>query len=200
MNRARSPLAALLVSALVMTGLSGCGEDDEVTYAPAAYGEVIGGIGRCYYVTDPAEIGYLYAANLCPHTWIAYPMPLYWHQRYFTYYSSPAYYTRFVPVGSRTVYISSQRTFYTTYRVQVSAQTRYASYRGSDGRNYSGSKVDAAKFRSGTPSGSGQQNGAGSARGGSGGGSSGRIGGSGSSGSGSGSRGYSGGGSVRGGK
>lgn len=200
MTRIRTLLAALLVSALALTGLTGCGGGD-VTYAPAAYGEVIGGIGHCYYVQDPAEVTYLYGGGLCPHTWVATLAPVYWHERYFSYYDSPAYYTHYVPVGSRTVFISTQRTFYSSYRVQISSQSRYASYRGSNGRTYTGTKVGSTKFGSGSSFGSAGQRYGGGSRGGSGSGSgySGRSGsgGSGSRGSGGGFSGGFGGGSRR---
>src|SRR4051812_36836886 len=49
-------IALLLVSALTaIAALTGCSHPAPVSYAPVAYGEVIGGQGRCYFDDDAYE-------------------------------------------------------------------------------------------------------------------------------------------------
>jgi hypothetical protein len=191
---------ALAMGAFAVLGVAGCGGGggQPVTYAPAAYGEVVGGYGHCYYVDSPLEATALIASHRCQVGWIATPMPDYWHERYYSYYSSPAYYRVYVPASSRTVYVQHQRAYSVTYRVQISKQARYASYKGSNGKTLSGTQAGKVKFGAGTSfGGPGQRYGGGSLRGGSGSGSGIGTNGSGSSG-GSGSRGSSGGSGSRG--
>ncbi|MEV5710093.1 hypothetical protein [Actinoallomurus sp. NPDC052274] len=153
-------LAATLAGVVLMPGLVACHGED-VTYVPAAYGVP----GHCYYAYSPDEVGYLYAAHLCPAGWVATPMPVWWHERYYRYYASPAYYTHYVPVRVRTVYVTSQRTFYRTYRVQIVQQSRYATYKGSNGRTVSGAKA-GRRFGAGPSSAGGQRPGTRPTRGG----------------------------------
>lgn len=150
-------IAASIVG-VTLAGIVAAACSGNVTYAPAAYGEA----GHCYYAYSTDEVGLLYAAHLCPTSWAAYPMPLYWHERYYAYYDSAAYYDHYVPGRYRTVYVSSQRTFYSTYHVQISQQSRYARYRGSNGKTVPGTKVGKTKFGSGSSfGGSGQRYGGG---------------------------------------
>lgn len=167
MTRLKGLAMALVVAVVAATGISGCGSNKPVTYAPAAYGEVSGGIGRCYFVESPLEATTLIASHRCQPGWIATRMPDYWHQRYYRYYSSPAYYTVYVPASARTVYVQHQRTYETTYRTQIGQQARYASYKGSNGKTLTGTKAGKVKFGSGTSfGGAGQKNGGGNLRGG----------------------------------
>lgn len=132
-----------------------------MTYAPAAYGIP----GHCYYVDDPAEAIALQHAGLCPRSWVPTLMPSAWHEEYYSYYDSPAYYTHYVPVRQRAVYVSTQRSYGTRYRSAISSLASRAKYRGSDGSTATGTKVAKAKFGSGTSFGTtGRQYGGGSAR------------------------------------
>jgi hypothetical protein len=145
-------VAALVTALIVGSGLTACGgsDDSDVTYSPAAYGEVVGGQGLCYFDQDPYEAQQLLATGMCPAGWIPYQMPTYWHQQYYGYYSSPAYYNRYVLVSRRTVYVTHETTFHTTYSTQITAASKAASYRGSNGKTVSGSKVGTAKFGGGS--------------------------------------------------
>ncbi len=138
--------AALTVSALG----AGCSRQP-VAYGPAAYGET----GQCYYVDDPAEAIALQAADLCPSGWVPAPMPLYWHARYAMYYDSPGYYNRYVPAQSRTVYVTHVHTFESKHSADIARQRPSATYKGSDGKSYTGSKVSPGSFGGGARSGGG---------------------------------------------
>jgi hypothetical protein len=171
-------LALLLVSALTaIAALTGCSHSAPVSYAPAAYGEVIGGHGRCYYDDDPYEAQQLLLDGSCPAGWIAYPMPLAWHESYWGFYSSPSYYNRYVIVSHRTIYVTHETTFHATYSTQINTASKTATYKGSNGKTVSGSKVDTAKMKFSTGSGSTGKVGGGSLRSGTTGGSTGGTGG-----------------------
>jgi hypothetical protein len=135
---------AAIIGGLLAT-LAGC-SSTPVTYAPAAYGIA----GQCYYVQNPAEAVALEAAGLCPSGWVPTLMPLAWHEEYYSYYDSPVYYSRYVPAGSRTVYVSRQKSFGTTYKTRISTLSKTATYKGSNGSTVKGTKVAKAKFGSGT--------------------------------------------------
>lgn len=164
---------ALLVAALfaAVAATAGCSRPAPVAYAPAAYGEVVNGVGHCYYDDDPYEAQQLFAQGLCPAGWVPTPMPLYWHERYYSYYSSPAYYNTYVIASHRTVYVTHETTFRTTYSSQITAQAKTATWKGSNGKTVSGSKVNTAKMKFSTGSGSTGQVGSGNLRGGTTGGS-----------------------------
>lgn len=171
--------ALLLIGTLTaIAALAGCSDPAPVSYAPAAYGEVVNGVGHCYWDDDPYEAQQLFAAGLCPAGWVATPMPLYWHERYYSFYSSPAYYNTYVVASHRTVYVAHETTFRTTYASQINAQAKTATYKGSNGKTVSGAKVDTAKMKFSTGSGSNSTQGGGSLRvgGSSGGGSGGSTG------------------------
>jgi hypothetical protein len=152
-------LAAALAVFLGVT-LTGCSSRPAATYAPAAYGQN----GQCYYLDDPYEAQQLLAAGLCPAGWVPAPMPLSWEEMYFSYYDSPAYYSRYVLVSHRTVYISHETAFHTTYASQISAASKSATYKGSNGKTVTGT-TSKMKFSTGT--GSTSKAGGGSLRGGS---------------------------------
>lgn len=167
-------LALLLVGTLTaIAALTGCSHSAPVSYSPAAYGEVVGGQGRCYYDDDVYEAQQLLLDGSCPAGWVAYPMPLAWHESYWGFYSSPSYYNRYVIVSHRTVYVSHETTFHTTYSTQINTASKTATYKGSNGKTVSGSKVDTAKMKFSTGSGSNSTMGGGSLRSGTSGGSSG---------------------------
>lgn len=157
---------ALLIAGILaaVTALAGCSNGTPVSYAPAAYGETINSVGHCYYDSDPSEAVALISAGLCPATWIPTPMPLYWHEEYWSYYSSPAYYNTYVGASYRAVYISHETTFHATYSRQISAASAKAVYKGSNGKTVTGT---TAKMKFSTGSGSTSKAGGGSLRGGS---------------------------------
>jgi hypothetical protein len=139
-------IGALAASLAGGAALAGCGASQPVTYAPAAYGVS----GQCYYVQDPAEAVALENAGLCPRSWVPTLMPLYWHEEYYGYYDSPVYYSRYVPASHRTVYVSRQRSFGSTYKSRITAVSGTATYRGSNGTTAKGARVAKAQFGSGT--------------------------------------------------
>lgn len=157
-------LAAGAAGVLLLAALGGCGSSgSDVTYRPAAYGESIGGVYRCYYVDDPSEVVSLIAAGLCPASSVAYPMPLGWEETYWGYYSSPAYYNTYIPVARRSHYSSvTVVAFATKYKTQISSLSSKGEYEGSDGKKVSGSSK--LKY-SGSGSGTGAVHGGGGARG-----------------------------------
>lgn len=164
-------IAALIAGLFIaVAALAGCSHSAPVSYAPAAYGEVIGGVGHCYYDDDPYEAQQLLAAGLCPAGWIPTIMPLYWHEEYYSYYSSPSYYNRYVLVSHRTVYVTHETTFHTTYSSQITSASSKATYKGSNGKTVTGT---TAKMKFSTGSGSTGNVGGGSLRAGTSGGSSG---------------------------
>ena len=98
-------------------------------------------------------------------------MPLAWHETYWGFYSPPAYYNVYVPAATRTVYISHETTFHTTYSSQIATASKTATYKGSNGKTVTGPNTAKLKFSSG--SGSTTSKGGGSLRQGSTGGTSG---------------------------
>lgn len=162
--------AALIAGLFIaVAALAGCSHAAPVTYAPAAYGVP----GHCYYVDDAYEAQQLLAAGLCPAGWVPTVAPLAWQETYYGYYSSPAYYNRYVLVSHRTVYVSHETTFHTTYSSQISAASKSATWKGSNGKTVSGAKVNTAKMKFSTGSGSTGNVGGGSLRAGTTGGGSG---------------------------
>ncbi len=142
-------LAAALALAAATLG-AGCSRQP-VAYGPAAYGET----GHCYYVDDPAEAIALQVAGLCPSGWVPTIMPVYWHARYAMFYDSPTYYNRYVPVATRTVYVTHVHTFETAHSSDITRQRASATYKGSNGKSYTGSKVSPGSFGGGARSGGG---------------------------------------------
>jgi hypothetical protein len=167
----------LAVAAVVLAmAVTACGAgSDNTTYAPAAYGQD----GHCYYVDSPDEATALLAAGLCPAGWVAYPAPLAWQETYYSYYSSPSYYNRYVLVSHRTVYVTHETTFHTTYSSQITASSSKATYKGSNGKTVTGTtakmkfssgsgstgKVGGGSLRAGTSGGSTEGSGGGSGSG-----------------------------------
>lgn len=145
-------LPALLCLALSAI-FSAC---DEISYAPSAYGEH----NRCYYAYDPMEVRYLQDAGLCPRTWAAYPMPVYWHATYYMYYDSPSYYDHYIPVSRRTYYRTTViRKFETEHRTEIKRYESRGKWQGSDGKGYDGKTVttQVKSGKSGFSSGSARQ-------------------------------------------
>jgi hypothetical protein len=160
-------IAALLAGLFIaVAALAGCSQPAAVSYAPAAYGQN----GQCFYDQDPSEATALLAAGLCPAGWVATPMPLYWHEEYYSYYSSPSYFNVYVPAARRTVYVTHETTFHTTYSSQITSASSKATYKGSNGKVVTGT---TAKMKFSSGSGSTGKVGGGSLRSGTSGGSTG---------------------------
>jgi hypothetical protein len=162
MNLIRKIAVLAATGAAASAIVTGCGASQPVTYAPAAYGVP----GHCYYVNSPAEAVALEHAGLCPSSWVPTVMPLAWHEQYWDYYDSPAYYGTYVPARVRTVYVHRETTFGRTYRTVIATRAKTATYRSSTGKTVKGTVVTGkAKFGSGTSFGTtGRKYGGGSAR------------------------------------
>lgn len=177
--RFRKLAAAAVLAAITAGSAAACGTSSPVTYQPAAYGAN----GQCYYDEYPAEAAALLASDACQPGWVPAPMPLAWQLMYYPYYSSPAYYGRYVPAGYRTVYVSHETTFRAQHAAAITTASKNAAYKSSSGKTVTGKTVAASKARFGSGSVSTAKIGGGSARSGtgtsvkSGSGSSGRIGG-----------------------
>lgn len=137
-----------IISAVALAAaLTGCGSNSTpVSYAPAAYGAN----GQCYYDQSPAEATALLAAGLCPAGWVPTPMPLAWQEEYWGYYSSPSYYNSYVPMSYRTVYVTHETTFHTTYAAQINTASAKAVYKGSNGKTVTGPKTGTVQFGGGS--------------------------------------------------
>lgn len=141
-------MRAFLAALLAAVSLTACGSGQPVSYAPMAYGQN----NQCYYLDDPAEAIALQHAGLCGPTgnyWVPTPMPLLWHQMYYPYYSSPAYYNTYVVVAHRTTFVSTQATFGRTYASQIKTESAQAKYRGSNGKTYTGNRIKPGSFSNG---------------------------------------------------
>lgn len=154
-RRALRPLLALAASTLIAATLTACGSSgsDDITYAPAAYGQQVGNVYDCYYIDDVDEVTALgtglIAKGLCPHNSVPTVMPLSWEEEYWAYYSSPAYYGTYMPARYRSHYTSVTIVhFSSTYKTQIAAASSKAVYKSSSGQRVTGtSKV---KFGTGT--------------------------------------------------
>jgi hypothetical protein len=147
-------LRALLLALAVVLGattLSSC-SSPPATMAPAAYGQVVNGVGQCYYIDDPYEAQQLLATGQCPAGWVPTRAPLTWQEAYFAYYDSAAYYNRYVLPAHRTVYVSVETTFRTTYATQITTASKTATYKISSGKTVVGPATAKLKFSSGSGS------------------------------------------------
>lgn len=134
-QRVRIAIAAIGAFVAIGAGATACGHDR--TYYPAAYGES----GHCYYVDTPAEATALIVAGLCPTGWVAYPMPVYWHAQYSWFYDSDRYYNTYVPVASRTVYVSHVTVFKQSHQADISRLTPSGKVQDSKRKQYTGAQV-----------------------------------------------------------
>jgi hypothetical protein len=152
--------AGMLVIAICLI-LTGCGGSHPVAYRPAAFGEN----GHCYYAQDPLEAQTLINQGLCDRSWTPRLMPSLWHERYYTYYSSPAYYAVYVPVQSRSTYQASESTFGSANKAAINSEAPKATYKGSNGQTVTADKIGAARYGAGARFGpTGTKFGGGSAR------------------------------------
>jgi len=136
-------LAIILTLMLIPIACGGGGH--RVAYRPIAFGEN----NQCYYVNNPAEAQMLMDQGLCDRGWVPTIMPGYWHQRYYPYYASPAYYNTYVPVPVRTVYVQSERSWGSTNKSAIATATKEATYQGSNGKTVPASKIGATKYGAG---------------------------------------------------
>lgn len=136
---------AFAATALLIPLLAACGGSDDVAYVPAAFGED----GKCYYVEDADEVRVLRDDDLCERSWTPTPAPPYWLFLYMPYFSSPAYYDRYVPAQRRSGWQTRSTTFTQQNKTQIDAAQKTAKYRGSDGKTYTGAKVKPGQFGSG---------------------------------------------------
>lgn len=165
-------IAALIAGLFIaVAALAGCSHPAAVSYAPAAYGQQIGGVYECYYVSNPAEVLTLVANGLCPAGSVATRMPESYLDEYFSYYDSPVYYNTYVPVAYRSGYVGTYHTYYTTHVTVINAASKSATWKGSNGKTVSGAKVNTAKMKFSTGTGSTGKVGGGSLRAGTTGGS-----------------------------
>jgi hypothetical protein len=134
----------LVLFAFVLVACGG-GGGEKVAYRPVAFGAD----SQCYYADDPLEVQMLVNAGLCEPHWSPAAMPLAWHQRYWNYYSSPAYYQLYVPEPIRTVYVDRERSFGSLNRQAIATESKKATYRGSNGKTVSADKIGAAKYGGG---------------------------------------------------
>ncbi len=131
----RKLLLPLLVGALA---LSACGSSSNVAYAPAYWGPH----GYCYYLYSPYECyGHHYGVPTL--------MPLWWHERYASYYDSSSYVGRYVPSAYRSSAYSRARSFERSYAAGIRKSSGLATYRGTNGKMVSGSHVRSSTFGGG---------------------------------------------------
>lgn len=140
-------LAIILGVCMATTVLGACGDDkkEAVAYRPIAYGQN----NQCYYVSDPAEAQLLMDQGLCQRSWVPTVMPIVWHQMYYPYYSSPAYYGAYVPAAARTVYIERERSWGTQNKTAINREAKKATYQGSNGKTVTANKIGVAKYGAG---------------------------------------------------
>lgn len=154
----KSRLTAVTATAVLACAISACADTpaQPTNLVPQAYGVP----GQCYYLDDPAEALALIAAGLCPTGWVPTVMPLLWHEQYYRYYASPAYYNTYVPVSYRASWPAQQNNFYTVNKVTIVNVQKQATYKDSKGKTVPGSKVnDKVTFGNGVKATTGFGNG-----------------------------------------
>lgn len=146
MNLKRRLATATAVGLLAATA-TGCGTHHHTVVvqtpaAPVAYAPTsMGANGHCYYLDDPQEAYNLIAAGLCQPGWTPMMMPVDFHYAYADYLASPAYYNTYVPVRYRSGWNNqwgTKSTFYTTNITIIHTKEKTATYKGSDGKPYTG--------------------------------------------------------------
>lgn len=157
-------IALAVAGALAVCGLTACGSDDD-TVAPSARGPAnVSGQSTCVYIEAadeckdsgvpverwfqaPAEQPAASNAGFHDDGTSTFLMQVFmWHVIYSTWFSSPAYYDRYVPTSYRTAYVQHNTTFITHYSTQIKQNSGKASYRNSKGKPVPANKVNAKKF------------------------------------------------------
>lgn len=133
----KKAFVTLVLAALGVTGLAGCGHG-QTSYTPAA--AAFGANGQCYMplsvpqtAWQAIEQQYIHQ-GWCQSGWTPIYIPQQTYMAYYPYYSSPAFYTHYVPATYRTSYVSYERGFGTSHRAQIATATRTATYKGSNGK------------------------------------------------------------------
>jgi hypothetical protein len=160
MRRIAALIAGLFIAVAALAGCS----STPVSYAPAAYGQQVGSVYDCYYVSSVDEVTALISHGLCPVGSVPTRMTDSYLDEYFSYYDSPAYYSVYVPASYRTTYVSTYHTYYVQHTAVISTASKSASWRGSNGKTVSGTQVNTAKMKFSTGSGSNSTMGGGSLR------------------------------------
>lgn len=164
MLKRSSAKLALAVSILAgLLGLTACSSGD-IAYRPAYFGQN----GQCYYVQTPLEAQALIADGLCQPGWVPVLAPSAWEYAYAAYLFGPGgfYVSHYVPVGNRVNYNSYSTTFVSVHNSDITkakSDPKAPKYVGSDGKQYTASKVDskaksASSFGGGTRTGFGGGN------------------------------------------
>lgn len=164
MSRRTTVLAvgAALVAAASVSTLAACGGTTHhvavvqqpapvaaVAYTPNAYGEN----GFCYYIDDPQEAYSLISSGRCQPGWHPMAMPLAWHETYFDYYASPAYYNTYVPVSYRSGWGNQwgrQSTFYKQNVTVIINNEKKAVYKDNTGKAVAATAIPSAKLSFGS--------------------------------------------------
>jgi hypothetical protein len=137
-------VTTLVLVALGVVGLAGCGQGN-TSYVPAA--AAFGGNGQCYMPMQVPQTAWqaieqqYIAQGWCQSGWTPILIPQQTYMAYYPYYSSPAFYTHYVPATYRTSYVSYERSFGTTYKSQIAAAEKTATYKGSNGKTTTYNKI-----------------------------------------------------------
>lgn len=124
--------AVALGAAATACSMSG----DNLSYVPPAYGAN----GYCYYVNSPLEVNYLWNSGLCPRAWHPMLMPMAWYAMYAPYYDSVGYYGRF-PSRYQHSYVTVVHRWEGQHKSAISSYGKKATWKGTDGKRYSGNNV-----------------------------------------------------------
>lgn len=154
-------IAMLLVGLVAILGLSTACSSSPVTYQPVGYGPTWNGNQYCGWLESPLEcqnsginqlywgqMGYTQPVGYVPGYGGSLASSLfYWNLAYSPWYSSPRYYNTYVPASYRTVYVQHNTTFNHTYATQTKAAASTATYKGSNGKTVSGTKVKTSQLK-----------------------------------------------------
>lgn len=147
----RKSLSHLVLGVLIaVAGLTACGEAKADEFIPATYGAD----GQCYYVESEEEVRVLKDDGLCeqadrPTQASSTTSGTEWLLLYALFLNSPAYYDRYVPAATRTVYIERRTEFNRVNDAKIKEYAPRAKYRGNDGKIYTGDKVKPGQFGNG---------------------------------------------------
>jgi hypothetical protein len=138
----RNLVAGITLAAAAATSAVACSPAHADVYTPTAYGENYGGRWHCYYVHDAYEATQLIHAGHCHYGDVPTLMPLWWHERYYNYYSGGGYVNHFVLASYRPTYVNVQvNQFGRTYHNAIQSQSRLATWKSRSGKTVTGSRV-----------------------------------------------------------
>lgn len=152
--------ATLLAAVCIATGVSAC-SSQPTTYVPAAAAFGNAGLGQCYMPLSVPQSAWqaieqqYIARHWCSAGWAPVYIPQSTYMAYYPYYSSPVFYSHYIPSVYRTSYVSYERGFGTTYHSQILTAERTATYKGSNGKTTTYNQIKGgggtrAKFGGGT--------------------------------------------------